>query len=355
MKTAIMTFYRGATPGTFLQAWFLWKALAELGVEVALLDPPSHAMHVTRLMSILRSRRRGVRSMWSDVRTWFSYRLLHQRDLPKRKVANNRFPDEIELLVIGSDEVWNVRNPYYGFMFPMMWAAGAKCPVVTYAPSMGGLTGSGGLPAEAWRAMAEYHRVSVRDRNTLSAATEALGFSPAHVCDPTLLLTFKDLPCPCPVREPFLLVYTTGSLNAARKREIQEYAKARGLLTVCTGPGQPWVDVNLSHIHPLAALALFEKAACVYAGTFHGMVLGRKFRKPLAVEFPASKVTKSRCFLEAYCDPRCRIGAEDPVSHAWSEGVDSAFRQAELEEWIAASREYLAEAVQSVRGAVPQP
>lgn len=345
MNAVIMTFHRGATPGAFLQAWFLWRALAGLGVQARFLDPPWSQLLMRRLVAIARSRRRGFRFMLSDVRTLLAYRFAYHRDLPKWKVSNNRFPEDLDLLVIGSDEVWNVQNPFYGFMYPMMWAAGARCPVVTYAPSMGGLVASGDLPVEAWRAIAKYDRVSVRDRNTREAAFEALGFAPPQVCDPTLLLNHGDPAHPCPVSEPFLLIYTTGKLSAAREQEIQAYAKACGLVTVSAGPGQPWVDLSLSHIHPLAAHALFEKAACVYAGTFHGMVLGRKFCKPLAVEFPSSKVTKSKCFLEAWCDPRCLIGPSDPVGGAWSPSVDPSFRQTELEAWIATSRDYLAEAV----------
>ena len=348
MKAAIMTFHRGGTPGAFLQAWFLWKCLEDLGADTRFLDPPWHQILVTRLLNIARSRRRGVAFMASDLRNIAGYFLSFHRDLPKWKVANNHFPADLDLLVIGSDEVWNIRNPYYGFMYPMMWAAEAKCRVITYAPSMGGLTGSDALPAEAWRAITEYHRVSVRDRNTLETATAKLGFAPAHVCDPTLLRHGGDPAYACTIREPFILVYTTGEISRARIEDIRRHANTNKLRIVSTGPSQPWCDENLSHMHPLAAHTLFEHAVCVYAGTFHGMVLGRKFGKPLAVEFPESKVTKSRCFLEAYCDPRCRISQDNSVSSAWAPDVDPQYRQSDLAAWTAASRAYLEECVKAV-------
>jgi hypothetical protein len=342
MKVGIMTFHRGASPGAFLQAWFLWKALESLGGDVAFLDPPCTKLFAVRLGNILRSRRRGPKFMASELRTLLAYGLSHHRTLPKRKVRNNEFPADLDLVVIGSDEVWNVRNAYYGFMYPMMWAAKAKCRVATYAPSMGGLNSASSLPDEAWRSIATYSQVSVRDRNTLSAATERLGRSPALVCDPTLLRQAGDASHAGPVHEPFILVYTTGSITASRVADIRAHAAAHSLKIVSAGPAQPWCDENLSHLHPLAAHALFERAACVYAGTFHGMILGRKFRQPLAVEFGASKVTKSRCFLEAYCDPRCRISADDSVSRAWDSETNPALNQNALEEWIAASNRYLA-------------
>jgi hypothetical protein len=348
MKAAIMTFHRGASPGAFLQAWFLWKVLGGLGIEARFLDPPWKSLLATRLANIARSRRRGVAFMTSELRNVISYGFAYHRTLPKWRVSNNRFPADLDLLFIGSDEVWNIRNPYHGFMYPMMWAAEAKCRVVTYAPSMGGLSGPDALPVEAWRAIAGYHRVSVRDCNTLQAALSNLGYEPAHVCDPTLLRQEGDAAYACPTQQPFILVYTTGGVSRARIDDIRAYAKAHKLRIVSTGPSQPWCDMNLSHIHPLAAHALFEHAACVYAGTFHGMILGRKFRKPLAVEFPASKVTKSRCFLDAYCHPFCRISEGDSVGRAWAQEVNPAENQDELGAWIAASRGYLADAVKTV-------
>ncbi len=340
-----MTFHRGGTPGAFLQAWFLWKSLEDLGIEARFVDPPWYPLMMTRLLNIIRSRRRGLTFIASDLRSLAAYFMSHHRTLPKWSVLNNRFPADLDLLVIGSDEVWNVRNSYYGFMYPMMWAAGAECRVVTYAPSMGGLRSHTDLPAEAWHAIARYDRVSVRDVNTLQAASSGLGFAPAHVCDPTLLRQDGDPAHGLPTKQPYILVYTTGGIARERIADIRSYAKARKLRIVSTGPIQPWCDDSLSHIHPLAAHALFQHASCVYAGTFHGMVLGRKFGTPLAVEFPNSKITKSQCFLDAYCDPRCHIGAGDSVAQAWAREVNPAAKQADLERWTAASRAYLADAV----------
>lgn len=341
MKTGILTFHRAANAGAFLQAWCLWKALEAMGSEVVFLDPPSGGLLWTRMINIVRARRRGPVFMASEFRALAAYALSHHNTLPGQKVRNNEFPHDLDLVVIGSDEVWNVRNPYFRFMYPMMWAANAKCPVVTYAPSMGGLTSASNLPDEAWQAIATYASVSVRDRNTQYAATGRLGRSPALVCDPTLLHLQSDPRHPAPVLGPFILVYTTGATSPSRVADIRTYAAAHGLKIISAGPTQPWCDQNLGHIHPMATHALFERATCVYAGTFHGMMLARKFRKPLAIEFGKAKLTKGKCFLEAYCDPRCSVGDCDHVASAWSTATNPASNQSNFESWILASNNYL--------------
>jgi hypothetical protein len=344
MKAGVLTFHRAPNAGAFLQSWFLYRSLQQLGLDVVFLDPPSGALTRQRILNILHARSRGISFMACEMRGLLAYQFAHHSSLPAQRVRNNEFPDDLDVLVIGSDEVWNVRNPYFQFMYPMMWAATAKCPVITYAPSMGGLTSADSLPDEAWQAIRRYSHVSVRDRNTLAAATERLGCSPTLVCDPTLLRLAGDSTYPPPVSDPFILVYTAGT-SSSRVADIRAYASLHNLKVVSAGPAQPWCDKNFVHLHPLAAHALFEQAACVYAGTFHGMILGRKFGKPLAVEFGPAKLTKSQCFLEAYCDPRSKIAAGDSVADAWADKTNPAANQAALDEWISASHGYLSGSV----------
>jgi len=345
MKVGILTFHRGTSPGAFLQAYFLWQALRAQGADVVFLDPPARPMYVARCVDTLRARRRGLAFMASELRSIFAHRLSHHQTLPKLPVHKSTVASGLDLVVIGSDEVWNVKNRYYGFMYPMMWAAWAKCPVVSYAPSMGGLSAMSDLPDEAWRAIAGYHRISVRDANTQVVAEQRLQQPILRVCDPTLLLRKGQHTFEPPVKEPFILIYTTGRIASDRVADIRAYATQHGLRTVSAGPSQPWCDLSLSHIHPLAAHALFERAACVYGGTFHGMVLARKFARPLAAEFGASKVTKSKCFLNAYCDPRANLTPDKSVASAWGADVDPAFNQTGLDVWVESSREYLSEAI----------
>ena len=138
----------------------------------------------------------------------------------------------IDLLIYGSDEIWNMDNPYFKDSF-FFGANVPRIPKVAYAASMGEMSEAALLKnSDIAMGLKSFKLIFTRDAYTQMLVQSFTGRPSEIVCDPTLLVSKEVFSMPCQLpKQKYLLVYSYGVDDLLQQR-IKAYAKARGLSVI---------------------------------------------------------------------------------------------------------------------------
>lgn len=192
--------------------------------------------------------------------------------------------EEIETLVIGSDQVWN-----YTFLMDqrdldlMLGNFPGKMRRISYAASIGVSNISDGVRDQFIKGLAGLQSISVREIQGADAIECVTGQRPATVLDPTLLLSSADWRS---VGEgnldnkPFILTYFLGRTTPQVDKHIQCLAKGLGIGVRRLNDTK---DLNTYASGPQDFVELISQATCVFTDSFHACCFSILFNKPFFV------------------------------------------------------------------------
>lgn len=193
---------------------------------------------------------------------------------------------ENDLLVFGSDEIWNLSRANVA-AYPALWGSGISGGGVraSYAPAANGANlSSAGCAADFKDNIKLFDLLSARDPVTQSSVAALSGRDVEVVCDPTLLLgadDYRHLEVE-PAFERYVLVYSYGhNMTASDVSDIKAFAHERGLKLVSVGFSLSWCDACVP-AGPFEFLGLMDKAEFVVTDTFHGTVFSSIYHKRYA-------------------------------------------------------------------------
>jgi hypothetical protein len=198
-----------------------------------------------------------------------------------------------DTIVIGSDEVWNLRHPWYG-QKPIFYGAGLNAgKIVSYAASFGNHDVSEGL--HPWWAghLESFGAISVRDDNSRRLVREALGREPHRVLDPCLQFPDAARVPPMEQEEPYAVVYGHG-FPAPFAAAARHWAGDAGLRLVSVGYRNDWADEQRLGAGPEAFASAMAGASAVITNFFHGCVFALLNGKPFATTPTAYRFNKVR-------------------------------------------------------------
>ena len=290
-KVGILSMQRIANYGSFLQAYGLKHILEDLGCDVQFVDyHPGETL-------IPADGGTGLRRKISKVLEAFNYNAPLKEKIKfikyKKNYAKNYYPylginaemnysPELDVLVIGSDEVFNCvqNNTNVGFS-PELFGVGNKAKkVITYAASFGNTTGEKLKKYGVYKEVASYlsniDSISVRDENSGHVVKELTGKEPVYNLDPVLAYDFigkcSDIPTDVPDKDYMILYGYAGRFSKEECRKIRAYADSKGLKIFCIGGVQDACDKFID-CNPFQVIAYFQHADCVVTDTFHGTIL----------------------------------------------------------------------------------
>ena len=300
LRVGIMSMQRIRNYGSFLQAYGLRRILESLGCEVRFVDyrpgrclvgperPPRLPRPAAKLAEVLAGPGPlAAKLAYANYKRRYDARTWPLLGLPAEP---DYATDGLDMLVIGSDEVFNCvqSNPNVGFS-PDLFGAGSKAKrTVTYAASCGNTTveklRGHGVDGEVAGWLKGLDAVSVRDENTAAVVRELTGLDPARNLDPVLAWDFfgeEDVP-ESPVEGRYMVAYAySGRLAGEECAALRAYADERGLKVVNVGGVQGCCDGFLD-LGPFEVLAAFRGAECVLTDTFHGTILSAIAERPFA-------------------------------------------------------------------------
>ncbi len=190
----------------------------------------------------------------------------------------NRIQDHpFQAIILGSDEIWHHTDCSYS---PIKFGLGLNAEkIIAYAPSVGGSYTTTNVKKEVCKGLNEINKLSARDYSTQRFIKAITGKTVPIVADPTLLDSnlatyYKEN------QEKYILCYQDESTDIL-KTKIREYARKRDLKIIGAGCYSDWYDHSIIDISPHKWSRLFEEAALVVTGTFHGTLYGIINRRKL--------------------------------------------------------------------------
>jgi hypothetical protein len=303
LKIGVLTFHRCVNYGSYWQARSLLEGLRSRGHDVVLLEydcPETDRIEWRCAMQPLLPRR----SSRSDIRLYARKARAFQRaiaELPVSAPFPLRKPETMEprdLVVIGSDEVWNLCHPWYGG-YELFWGGGVQAPrLVSYAASFGNYDAEAGIESRWSERLGRFDAISVRDDNSRRLVTAALDREPALVLDPVLQFPIarpEHVEAPA---EPFIALYGHG-FSEAFGQAVRRWAQARGLKLVSIGYRNDWADEQWIDADPLQFAQAIAQAKAVVTNFFHGCVFALLNEKPFACAITPYRMNKVRDLTRA--------------------------------------------------------
>lgn len=318
MKIAIVTVYDSVVNfGSFLQAYAMSKVLESRGHEVFFVRRMPNDEILKRFNRLAKiqnsvSSKNGIKAKFLSQRS--KYVIQREMDANKNrykcslsdwksiKIIN---PAEIEdcgiqLVICGSDEIWNIHNKDIDLDFYSCgWVK--HIPKLAYAISSGNSKTSEYLnDPEFFNAVGDFCKILPRDQMTQSLITDITNVKESIVCDPTLLLGQDGFTLTNKGKEfgKYILVYSY-FLTRKEKKFIKKYARYNGLKIISPCIYSSIAD-EVVYTSALDFPSLVFNAECVYTTTFHGTIFSLMFAKRFCALPRLPKVANLLEQLEAY-------------------------------------------------------
>lgn len=291
MRVGILSMQEVKNYGSFLQAFSLKRKIEDLG-------------HQCEFINIVPGRQIGnykqdrfhkikllIERAWGwdfhkRLSTIYKFQTRFSKEfLPALGVSKDAGKGHFDIVVIGSDEVFNCSQmTWFGFS-PQLYGDGLDADkVISYAASFGATTLNSlqemGVKEEVARMLGNFTQISVRDENSMEVVQQLTGTRPLLHVDPTFLLDFSQFVPQTQHEGNYIIVYSyPGRISDPDEIDsIKNFAKRKGLRLLSIGHYFPWCD-DVVVPTPFEVLSWFRDAAYVVTDTFHGSVFSIKFNK----------------------------------------------------------------------------
>lgn len=279
-RVGVLTFHRCVNYGSYWQARRLVEGLRARGCDAVLLDHRSRRVDRAEWRCALSphlptptpAAERGLygRKARTFLRAFETLPLS-----PPFALDDPRGLDRHDLVVVGSDEVWNLRHPWFGGE-PLFFGEGLPGDrLASYAASAGNHDGLA-LHDRLAAALRGFAHLSVRDENARRLAWNAVGVDPVRVLDPCLQFA---PPASAAARSTDVIVYGHDFPLWLRRR-VRTWAHGRGLRLVSLGYHNAWADAQWLTAGPEDFATAMAASAAVVTNFFHGCVFALANQRP---------------------------------------------------------------------------
>jgi hypothetical protein len=302
-QIGVLTFHRCINYGSYWQAHCLVDGLRARGHDAVIVDHDSarvnRAEWTCALQPVLPTAvPRGDRLLYGVKALKFFGALATLPRSPHFPLDRPAAMPDYELVVVGSDEVWNLLHPWYGGC-RLFFGDGVKARrLAAYAASFGNYHASGGLQPPWTQRLRRFAAISVRDENSRRIIQGALGVAPTLVLDPCLQFPPRPRGRWRGPRRPFLAIYGH-NFSPWLQREVRRWATARGRPIVSVGYRNDWADVQWITAGPHEFAQCLARADAVATNFFHGCVFALRNSRPFVCETSAYRSTKVQNLMAA--------------------------------------------------------
>lgn len=303
-KIGVLTFHRCINYGSYWQARCLVEGLRAAGHDAVLLD------HVSERVN--RAEWRCALSPLLPAPTSAPDRRLYRAkidqfleafaDLPLSPAFDLDDPEGMEpcdLVIVGSDEVWNLRHPWYGRQRLFFGDRLKANRLASYAASFGNHDVYDGLDPGLARDLRAFDHISVRDTNSKALVERSVGRVPALVLDPCL--QFPPKARPDDDLADAIVIYGHSFPEWLQQR-ITTHARATKRRLVSIGYRNDWADEQRLDLGPAGFARCMAGAGAIVTTFFHGCVFALLNGKPFvsaASPYRSNKITALTASLGA--------------------------------------------------------
>lgn len=304
MKIGIMSMQRIVNNGSFLQSYSLMKNIERMGHEVVFVDYEPGSVLVEKefennsifdsVNSVIKKvkkrlifKRGDMDPDWEIYTDWSKdYR---QNMMPLLGLSEDKqYKVPVDMLVIGSDEVFNCLqpNPEVGFSEQLFGGDNNAKRVISYAASFGNTSINGlkkyGIENRVSQLLDKMDDISVRDKNSVSIVQNLTQKTPQYHVDPVFLYDYEKEMTTKVADQGYIVVYAY-SLRIQEKeaKAILKFAKKHNKKIICLAGVQEYFG-GFINTNPFESLAYVKNADYVITDTFHGTVFSIKYNKQFA-------------------------------------------------------------------------
>ncbi|HYE43800.1 MAG TPA: polysaccharide pyruvyl transferase family protein, partial [Caulobacteraceae bacterium] len=283
-KIGVLTFHRCINYGSYWQARCLVEGLRRRGHDAVLLDHHSRTVDRAEWKCAFRPTlptrppREDYPLYAAKARRFFEAFAALPLSAPFA-LEDPAAMEPVDLAVVGSDEVWNLRHPWYAG-YPLFFGDGLKAGrVVSYAASFGNHDAAEAI-GEPWaRRLERFAAIGVRDENSRDLVRRAVARDPALVLDPCLQFSRVCRRTAGAAAAGEVLVYGH-SFPDWFVETVRKWAHARRLRLVSLGYRNDWADEQRLAAGPEEFAQAMADAGAVVTNFFHGCVFALVNQKP---------------------------------------------------------------------------
>jgi polysaccharide pyruvyl transferase WcaK-like protein len=283
MKIGILTFHRCINYGSYWQTRCLYEKLTSLGHDIEILDHRSIRTDLAEWRCALKPvlptpvpdsdiplYRKKIEKFFNAFR---SYRLSEAFNLDTPPSL-----DKFDLIIVGSDEVWNLSHPWFGGHSIFFGSEIKTCKLISYAASFGNFDSTNKLDASWASMLSKFESISVRDYNSSEIIKNTLGFEPEIVLDPCLLYPLSSEKVAI-YNNKYLAVYGH-NFSPQFARNLRSWADKKRIKLISIGYRNDWVHQNWIDAGPIEFMSFIEQSEAVITNFFHGCIFSFIFSKP---------------------------------------------------------------------------
>jgi hypothetical protein len=346
-RLGILTFHKCINYGSYWQARCLAEGLRARGHDVELLDHDCKCIRRAEVRCAMqpalpdRTPRRQLKHYAEKTRRFV--RAIAELPLSRRfSLHEPEAAGAYECIVVGSDEVWNFRHPWYGSK-PIFFGDGLKAGrLVSYAASFGNHSAWDGIDPGWASRLGRFSAISVRDENSRHLVRNGTDVEPELVLDPCLQFA-KMIPTAAAAEEQRFAVVYGHRFPAWLSKRVRRWARQRGVKLISVGYSNAFADEQRIAADPDEFARLMAGAQAVITNFFHGCVFALLNGKPWASapsEYRSIKIPD----LAATLGAERRLVAEQTSDDQLFERLDTPVRPdviSNIERARARSAEYL--------------
>ncbi|MBS5451859.1 MAG: polysaccharide pyruvyl transferase family protein [Coriobacteriia bacterium] len=356
-KVGILTWHYYSNVGSNLQAWAMQHLLVDMGFDVRFVNYRRRELDGERFPKGLAKPILNALPFGPSFDAWrFQRDELRQTRKTYDPADARAICDGFDALVCGSDQIWapNVFNPVY-----MLAGVSDGVRKVAYAASIGLPDIPAALRSEYRSLLSRFDAIGVREEQGRDLLVNELGLDAITVLDPTFLVsrdTWLSVADDARVANgPYVFCYFLGS-PSRYSDAVQKAARQTGLPVITYLPEAGEAEIpgcrTLRRMAVPEFLGWLSGASLVMTDSFHGIALSVN----LGVEFCAYKRFDEGDAL----DQNSRVlnilgklgllGRLLPLGECCVPEIDWDVANARLTDEVAASRRFLAQALDGVGG-----
>lgn len=337
MNIGIVTIYDGNNMGSFLQAVALKMALEDLGHEVIFIERMTEEenlnMFVNRPFSrprpfplnyIARVKRAMLNGKEDRLRRQEIKKIYEvlSRERKNLKKIGSAEADKLDLIICGSDEIWNFRNTSISVPFYVCKDYGQNVRKIAYAVSIGTSEINDFMKKdEVLEAISGFDYVFPRDNHSKKVLSFLMNRELDIACDPTLLVKKERL-----VRNikrdnnsRYILVYAY-DLSDSEQKYLKRFSSEMRLPIISILHYLKIADEIIT-ASPYDFGNIIADAEYCYTSTFHGTIFCTLFAKKFMYHARRPKVGEVANYLKID-DREWNIGSYDEFKSRMMETVD---------------------------------
>ena len=302
----VLTFHRCINYGSYWQARCLVEGLRARGHDAVLLDHRSALVDRAEWRCALRPApgswgERDDREVYAaKARKFFA--AFDQ--LPMSSPFGLDDPEDappVGLALVGSDEVWNLRHPWYGGA-ELFYGEGLRAHRrASYAASFGNQPATGNLESRWIDRLRSFDDISVRDDNSYHIVRQVTEREPALVLDPVLQFPRFIDAAPVYGGGDYVALYGHGFPDWLQQ-QVRAWADRTGRRIVSIGYRNWWADDHWLDAGPAEFAGFIAGADAVVTNFFHGCVFALVNGKPFVTapsDYRSNKVRDLTAALDA--------------------------------------------------------